>query len=69
VSASSTEDYEVTLATLRNLVDRTLEIDAAMDHPRNDHAQGYVKAIRDVKAILGKHGRPAHEPVHFGGQW
>ena len=55
------QQYEVTLATLRDLVTQMLAVPAG-----NDHARGYCRAMRDVKAILDKHGAPADEPVHFG---
>lgn len=59
---ATTEDYEVTLASLRETVDRALALPAS----ENAHARGYQRAMSDVKAILDMHGRPASEPVHFG---
>ena len=56
-------DYEITLNTLRGLVERTLAAPAG-----NDHARGYLQAMRDVKAILGKHGAPRDEPADLGEQ-
>ena len=56
-------DCEVTLATLRNLVERTLAAPAGTDSSR-----GYRRAMRDVKAVLDKHGAPPDEPVHYGEQ-
>lgn len=55
------QDCEVTLGTLRNLVERTLAIPAATDHGR-----GYHRAMEAVKAVLDKHGAPPDEPVHYG---
>lgn len=56
-------DYEVTFATLRNLVERTLAMRAGSAEGR-----GYRRAMQDVKAVLDKHGTPPDEPVHYGEQ-
>jgi hypothetical protein len=58
---SDSEACKVTLATLHSLVESTLARPAG-----NDHSRGYLQAMRDVKAVLDKHGAPPDEPVHFG---
>lgn len=57
------EDYEITLATLHNLVARAVASAAG-----TEHARGYRWAMLAVKAVLDKHGAPPGEPVHFGEQ-
>jgi hypothetical protein len=61
VTDEERQQFEVTLATLRDLVTRALSIPAGSDHGR-----GYCRAMQDVKAVLDKHGAPLNEPVHFG---
>ena len=58
---------EITLATVRQHVERMLALTAAsgVTPERNSHAAGYDSACRDVLAILDMNGRPAHEPVVF----
>ena len=55
---------QVTLATLREWAERTLETTAEAD-PRS-RPGGFRAAARDVLAILDMNGRPAGEPVVFG---
>lgn len=54
-------DYEVTVETIRAHVRMTARSPAWTDHGR-----GYEKAMRDVAAILDKHGAAPGEAVHFG---
>lgn len=61
VTGQQIEHYGVTLATLHSLVAGALSIPAG-----SEHAHGYERAMRDVKAVLDKHGSPPGEPVHFG---
>ncbi len=55
---------DVTLNTLREWAERALRVPA---EDRRGHAAGYERAARDVLAILDMNGRPAGEPVIFGG--
>ena len=57
------EACDVTLATLRDLVERTLATPAGTGVGR-----GYWRAMQDVKAVLDKHGAPPDEPAHYGEQ-
>ena len=59
----------VTLATIRQHAESMLALSAAsgVEHERQSHAAGYDHACRDVLAILDMTGRPADEPVVFGG--
>jgi len=55
---------EVTLNTIRDWAER----ETRWPQPQpGTHAAGRLAAARDVLAILAMHGRPAGEPVHFGG--
>ena len=54
---------EITLATLRQWAERTLE--QIPPGEASPHASGYRHAARDALAILDMNGRPAHEPVIF----
>lgn len=54
----------VTLATIRDWANQH----SILDHPdvMNDHARGYTRAVKDVRAILKVHGTSPGTPVHFG---
>ncbi len=51
----------ITLATIDTHVCRALGVTSASDFGR-----GYNHAMRQIKAILDKHGAPPSEPVNFG---
>jgi hypothetical protein len=54
---------EITLATIREHAERATSLPP--DVPRNDHARGYGRAMRDVLAILDARWLPEGEPVVF----
>jgi hypothetical protein len=58
---------QVTLNTIRDLVERVLKIPAypPIDNYRVGHASGYCDAMQDIKAILNMNGAPPGEPVNF----
>lgn len=58
---------QVTLSTIRQHVERMLEVTAVSGVQRDprSHAAGYDHACREILAILDMNGRPAHEPVIF----
>ena len=55
---------QITIATVRQHVERMLKLTAA-GCDRNSHAAGFDACCRDVLSILDMNGRPAHEPVMF----
>jgi hypothetical protein len=58
---------EITLATIRQHVERMLSLSAAagVDDPL-PQARGYDRAMRDVLAVLDSRWLPEGEPVVFG---
>lgn len=56
--AERLKSAEITLATLREHVDRLLGIPAG-----NEHGRGYEAAMRDVRAILDSRWLPEGQPV------
>lgn len=57
---------QITLATVRQWAERTLETSVAAEGyttPAAYRSAGYEHAARTVLAMLDMNGRPAHEPV------
>lgn len=54
---------EITLVTVREHAERATSLPP--DVPRNDHARGYERAMRDVLAILDSRWLPEGAPVVF----
>jgi hypothetical protein len=64
--ASDPEAVGVTFATLRERAEGTIKLADDAKAGRMSPLSGARSAARDVLAILGKHGAPPNEPVHFG---
>lgn len=59
------DDYEITLNTIRLWAEQTLETMGSLGGYLGEQMTGYRNAVRDVKAILDMHGKPANQPVVF----
>jgi uncharacterized lipoprotein NlpE involved in copper resistance len=60
----TTEDYEITFATIGNWAERGARL--LGEEGMSQAAYDYARACRDVLKILDLHGKPAHVPVEFG---
>jgi hypothetical protein len=58
---------QITINTIRSFIERALKIPPypPIDNYRVGSADGYRKAIRDIKAILDMNGEPSGKPVNL----
>jgi hypothetical protein len=61
--AEKLRSAEITLVTLREIAERSASWSSAEQF--NDHVRGYVRAMRDVLAVLDSRWLPEGAPVVF----